>query len=552
MAKPVIFTLDDEITVLRAVERDLLRKYGKDYRVLAQESGLRALDAVNELKRRGQGVALFLVDQRMPDMTGVQFLEQAMEVYPEARRVLLTAYADTDAAIQAINLVRLDHYLMKPWDPPEEQLYPVLDDLLGDWQANFRPPFEGVRVVGFPWSPAAHEVKEFLARNLIPFQWLDAGSDGEAQRLLKAADQAEGGTPLVVFPDGSHLVRPSVEQVAEKIGLKQRAGQPVYDLIVVGAGPAGLSAAVYGASEGLKTLLIEAEAPGGQAGGSARIENYLGFPAGLSGADLTRRAVAQAVRFGVEMLSPQQVTALTPGDFYHQVTLKDSSSLTCRVLLIASGVSYRKLEADGMERLVGAGAYYGSATIEAVSCQGKKVVVAGGGNSAGQAAMYLARFASEVAIVIRGPSLVESMSAYLIEQIESTPNIRLMPYTQITAVQGENSLEAVTLKNLQTAEEAITPADSLFIYIGAQPRTEWLKNQLLTDEQGYILTGADTLQKGKRPASWKLERNPFWLESSVPGVFVAGDVRHGSVKRIASGVGEGAMAVQFIHQYLSL
>jgi thioredoxin reductase (NADPH) len=544
--KPVIFTIDDEPAVLNAVERDLRKKFGRDYRILKADSGAAALDSLKQLQLRGEAVALFLVDQRMPKMTGMQFLEQARTLYPDARRVLLTAYADTEAAIQAINRVGLNHYLMKPWDPPEERLYPVLDDLLDDWQAAFRPPFEGVRIIGHRWSPAVHTIKDFLARNQVPYQWLDVESDAEARRLMEAISSDAAPLPLALFPDGSYLPQPTNIQIAEKIGLKTRAEMPFYDLIIVGAGPAGLAAAVYGASEGLHTLMIEKDAPGGQAGTSSRIENYLGFPVGLSGADLARRAVAQAARFGVEILTPQEATALRVKDIYRIVTLSDGTEVSCYALLIATGVSYRRLDVPGLDALTGAGVYYGAAITEALSCRNQDIFVVGGGNSAGQGAMYLAQHARSVTMLVRGDSLAASMSQYLIDQIRATPNISVRPCASVVAVQGVTSLEAITIADATTGEQKTVPAAALFIFIGAQPCADWVAGVVTRDEYGFI-----QLCNGIRPPGWKLDRDPFVLETNVPGVFVAGDVRQQAMNRIASAVGEGAMAVSFIHRYLA-
>ncbi|HTE20841.1 MAG TPA: FAD-dependent oxidoreductase, partial [Armatimonadota bacterium] len=496
-------------------------------------------------------VALLLVDQRMPQMTGVRFLAPAMELYPDAKRVLLTAYADTDAAIEAINQVKVDHYLMKPWDPPEERFYPVLDDLLDDWQAAYRPPFDGLRVVGLRWSPRSYAVKDFLGRHQVPYQWMDLETDPEARRLVDGAGSECPHLPVVLFPDGTRLDEPTNLQIAERIGLATRAEKPFYDFIIIGGGPAGLAAAVYGASEGLRTVLIEREAPGGQAGTSSRIENYLGFPAGLSGADLARRAVAQARRFGVEILSPQEVHKVRVEDPYRMVTLGDGTELSCHALLLATGVSYRKLDVPGCDRLAGAGIYYGAAMTEAISCRGEDVYVVGGANSAGQAAMHFARYADRVIMLVRGESLTKSMSQYLIDQIEQTPNIVVRTHSHMVEANGENSLECLTIANTQTGVKTRVPARSLFIFIGAQPHTDCLDGLVERDERGFIRAGRDLMRDGQRPKGWKLDRDPYLLESSVPGIFVAGDVRHGSVKRVASGVGEGSIAVQFVHQYLA-
>jgi len=557
MAKPAILAVDDDPEVLQAVTRDLRQQYGDRFRIIRANSGATALEALQQLKLRNEPVAAFVVDQRMPEMTGVEFLEQAMQLSPEAKRVLLTAYADTDAAIRAINTAKLDYYLLKPWDPPEEQLYPVLDDLLDDWQSSFRAPFEGIRVVGNRWSPQSHLVKDFLARNQIPYQWLDVERDSEAQQILSLSSSTPETAgeapqlPIVLFPDGARLTQPSNLQVAEKLGLSTQATRPFYDLIIVGGGPAGLAAAVYGASEGLDTVMIEQQAPGGQAGSSSRIENYLGFPVGLSGGDLARRAVTQARRFGVEILTPQTAASVRLQDSYRIVTLGDGNEISGHALLIATGVAYRKLHVPGMERLTGAGVYYGAAMTEAIACQGEVVYVVGGANSAGQAAMYFSKYAKEVVMLVRSDSLTKSMSQYLIDQIAATENIRVRTCTTVVETKGETSLEAIVLADVNTGEQETVDATSLFIFIGAMPKTDWLADQVERDERGFLVTGMDLLRDGKPPKNWTLDRPPFLLETSVPGIFAAGDVRYGSVKRVASGVGEGAIAVQLIHQYLS-
>ena len=554
--KPVLFAIDDDPEVLRAVERDLRRRYargrnGDGYRVLRANSADSALDTLGQLKLRGDTVALFLVDQRMPRTTGVEFLEETRDLYPEAKKVLLTAYADTDAAIKAINDIGLDYYLQKPWDPPEENLYPVLDDLLGDWRSHYRPPFEGIRVVGNRWSPGSHAIKDFLARNRVPYQWQDVEVSEEAWQLVSQADGGEPRLPLVVFPDGTYLEAPENVEVAEKVGLRTRAERPFYDLIIVGGGPSGLAAAVYGASEGLKTVLIEREAPGGQAGTSSRIENYLGFPAGLSGADLSQRAVTQARRFEVEILTPQEVAEVRVEDPYRVVRLADGTEISCHALLITTGVSYRKLEVPGVERLAGAGVYYGAAMTEALSCKDEDVYIVGGANSAGQAAMYFSQHARKVVILCRSGDLRKGMSEYLVKQIEDTPNIEVRVNSGVAAAFGEDHLERLTIKNSKTGDEETASARSLFIFIGAAPKTEWLDGVVERDERGFILSGPDLIRDGKRPKNWTEDRDPYLLETSVPGIFVAGDVRYGSVKRVASGVGEGSIAVQFIHRYLA-
>ena len=551
MAKPVILAVDDDPQVLRAVERDLRRRYAREYRVLRADSGESALDTLGKLKLRGDPVALFLVDQRMPKMTGVEFLEEAIERYPEAKRALLTAYSDTEAAIRAINEVGLDYYLQKPWDPPEENLYPNLDDMLGDWQADYRPPFTGLRVVGDRWSPESHRTREFLALNRVPYRWLDVEGSEEAREILTNADSGVPILPLVVYEDGSYAEAPQNREIAEKIGLKTRAGHQFYDLLIVGGGPSGLAAAVYGASEGLRTVLIEREAPGGQAGTSSRIENYLGFPAGLSGGDLARRAVDQARRFEVEILTPQEVTAVRVEDPYRIVTLADGTEISCFALIITTGVSYRKLEATGVDRLTGRGIYYGAAQTEAFACMGEDVYIVGGANSAGQAAMFFANKARRVFMLYRGDDLGKSMSDYLVRQIEARDEIEVLLNTNVVSVEGDDHLERISMKNAATGETKTAPAHSLFVFIGAVPKTEWLDGVVERDERGFIISGPDLMHDGKRPKGWRPDRDPFLLETSVPGIFVAGDVRHGSVKRCASAVGEGSIAIQFIHQYLA-
>jgi thioredoxin reductase (NADPH) len=551
MAKPAILAVDDEPSVLAAVARDLRHRYAADYRVLRAGSGDEALQTLRDLKLRNEVVALLLVDQRMPGMTGVAFLREATALFPSAKRALLTAYADTDAAIRAINEVKLDHYLMKPWHPPEELLYPVLDELLDDWRANFHPVFEGVRVVGHRWSADGHRIRDFLARNLIPYRWLDVETDLEAAELRGLAGSADAPLPLVVLADGTSLSRPSIAALAERLGLHTQAEANAYDLVIVGAGPAGLAAAVYGASEGLRTLLVEREAPGGQAGTSSSIENYLGFPAGLSGGDLARRAVAQARRFGAEILAPMEAVGFETQNGYHIVTLGNGSKVTTQALLVATGVSYRLLDVPGADRFAGAGLYYGAAITEALTVKGQDVFVVGGGNSAGQGALYLARFARSVTVLVRGNSLAETMSRYLVERIGEAENLRVRTRVAVSELHGGQSLEEVSIRDLQTGAVERTPARAVFVYIGAAPRTAWLKGALQADAGGFILSGADLEHEGgKRPRGWLLDRDPFWLETSVPGVFVSGDLRHQSTKRIASAVGEGAMAVQFVHQHL--
>jgi thioredoxin reductase (NADPH) len=551
MTKPVILTVDDDANVLRAVERDLRSEYGSEYRVARADSGESALQLLEELKRRGDPSALFLVDQRMPGMTGVGFLERAVELYPETKRVLLTAYADTDAAIRAINEVQIDHYLLKPWDPPEEKLFPVLTDLLHDWRSAYRPPFAGIRVVGNQWAPASHRVKDFLARNNIPYQWLDVELSEEARRLIEVSGPKRPGLPCLFFPDGTTLEKPENREIAERVGLQTTADMPFYDLVVVGAGPAGLAAAVYGASEGLRTLVVEKQAPGGQAGMSSRIENYLGFPSGLSGGELARRAVSQARRFGVEILTAQEVVGLAAEGPARTVRLGDGSDLKCRALLIATGVSYRQLRAKGIERLTGAGVYYGAAMSEGESVRGKDVYIIGGANSAGQAAMYFSGFAERVTMLVRGESLSSSMSQYLIDQISGTDNIRVWTKAEVQEAMGTERLEELVISREAGQVSETVEAAALFILIGAVPHTAWLEDQVARDQYGFILSGPDALRNGGPALHGRQDRVPFLLETSLPGVFVAGDARHGSVKRVASAVGEGSMAVMYVHRYLS-
>lgn len=549
MAKPVILSVDDDPDVLRAIGRDLRQEYGADYRVMRADSGASALSALKELKLTNEPVALLLVDQRMPSMTGVDLLSEATPLYPDAKRVLLTAYADTEVAIRAINDVKTHYYLLKPWDPPEQHLFPVLTDLLDEWSAGYRPAFEGIRVIGHRWSSASHDVKNFLARNQVPYEWLDIEDRDTVEGLLESAGVDGGTLPVVIFPDGATLEAPTTQQVAEKSGLKTQADSPFYDLIVVGAGPAGLAAGVYGGSEGLSTLLIERQAPGGQAGESSRIENYLGFPAGLSGADLARRAVAQVQRFGVEMLSTQEVTGIRTNERYRGVTLGDGTTLDCHALVIATGVSYRKLDVPGAEALTGAGIYYGAAMTEGDGVTGADVYIVGGANSAGQAAMYFSRFAKTVYILVRESSIERGMSAYLVDQIGATDNITVLTETQVVEAHGEGQLDSLTLKRGSGDTEKV-PAKAVFIFIGAVPRTDWVGDAVARDSHGFIMSGFDMSGKN-RPSDWSLERDPLPLETSLPGVFVAGDVRHSSIKRVASAVGEGSMAVSLVHRYLA-
>jgi thioredoxin reductase (NADPH) len=549
LAKPFILTVDDDVAVLRGIERDLRNKYASAYRILRAESGKAALDLLEQVKDRNEDVALILADQRMPEMDGVTFLTQARDIQPDARRVLLTAYADTTAAITAINEVRLHHYLMKPWDPPEQNLYPVLDDLLADWHAEYAPPFRGIRVIGQRWSPEAHRIKDFLGRHQVPFRWVDvaeAVGDPAYQPYLKPGTKL----PLVLFPDHTCEDCPSPETLASRLGLQTKASTQFYDLVIVGAGPAGLAAAVYGASEGLSTLMVDRDAPGGQAALSSRIENYLGFPAGLSGSDLSRRAVAQARKFGSEILAPQEATGIRTDGNFRVVTFSDGTEVYGSAVLLATGLSWRRLNIANIDRLTGAGVYYGAATTEAPNCANEEVYVIGGANSAGQAAMHFSNYARKVHMLVRGEGLAATMSTYLIDQIRATPNIEVHPYTEVTAVDGGDQLETITLTNRQTNESETVPACLLFIFIGAQPRTDWLHGKLCLDQHGFIRTGPQLKKDGQLTSNWPLPRDPLLLETSIPGVFAAGDVRSNSVKRVASGVGEGSVVIQFVHQFL--
>ena len=551
MKKPIIFSIDDDPQVLRAVHRDLRNNYRKQYRVLATESANEALETMRTLKNKGETVALILSDQRMPEMLGVDLLEQAKEIFPAARRVLLTAYSDTEAAIKAINDVQLDYYLMKPWNPPEEKLYPVIDDLLETWLMNYSPDFDGIRIVGYQWSPKSHAIKDFLSGNLIPYRWLDIQTNEDANRLLDINELDHNTLPVVFFADGSVTVDPNLTTIGEKAGMQVEAAQEVYDVVIIGAGPAGLAAGVYAGSEGLNALLVEKRAPGGQAGTSSRIENYLGFPKGLSGSELSQRAITQAKRFGVEFLSPQEVVSIETKDHYKIITLVDGSSVNARSIVITTGVNYRKLDAEGIDSFTGAGIYYGAANTEANACKNQDVYVVGGGNSAGQAALYLSKFAKRVCIVIRKPDLSSSMSQYLIDQIDVTDNINLLPRSVITSAQGQDRLTSLSIKNLDTEIEDNVEAAVLLIFIGAKPYTDWIPGDIIKDERGFIQTGPSIVPLSELKKVWKIEREPYLLETSTPGIFAAGDVRSGAMNRVASAVGEGAMAIKFVHQYLA-
>jgi thioredoxin reductase (NADPH) len=545
--KPVIIAVDDEPEVVQAVQRDLRARYSSDYRIVWASGGQEAIETLRTLALQGTPVALMLVDQRMPGVTGIDVLRDTLEIHPAAKRALLTAYADTEAAIRAINDVGLDHYIMKPWDPPEEKLYPVLDDLLEDWLAGYRPRFEGLRVIGQQWSREAHSLKAFLARNQIPYRSMDIESDPTAWVLTEEAGATMSDLPIVLFGEGSPMFKPTPAQIAGRVGLKIHATSEVYDVVIIGGGPAGLAAAVYGASEGLTTLLIEEEAPGGQAGQSTLIENYLGFPRGLSGSDLARRATAQAQRLGAEIIVPGTVTHLTRNDPFIMVHLADESTITCKAMVIASGVSYRKLTAEGLEPLIGAGVYYGTSNIEAANHRDKPMFVVGGGNSAGQASLFLSRFTDSVTILIRDDDLSSTMSQYLIDNLEANPAVGVRPNAQVLAARGDTHLTGLVIRDRRTQEEEEVEAGALFIFIGQTAHTEWLGDVVQLDERGFILTGDDLGPlKG-----WTVERDPLPLETSVPGVFAAGDVRHGSIKRVAGAVGEGATAIRFVHSHLA-
>ncbi|RPJ61571.1 MAG: response regulator [Acidobacteria bacterium] len=552
MSKPVILAVDDDPQVLAAFRRDLRSRYRNEYSILGAASGPEALDLLRELKSRGDALAMIISDQRMPSMLGIELLAQTRDLYPVARRLLLTAYSDIDAAVKGINQAHLDYYLSKPWDPPEECLFAPLDDLLDAWQVEHQPEYTGLRLVGHQWSPRSHAVKDFLAGNLVPYHWIDAARDPSAAVLLEAAGVGPEELPALLFDDGTVLRNPELRDLATRLGRPVTAAHPLYDLVIVGAGPAGLAAAVYGASEGLRTLLFDRIAPGGQAGTSSRIENYLGFPAGVSGSELTRRAVAQARRLGAEFLAPLDVKELAIDAGYKRIQLGDGKEVISPALVIATGMTYREHEAHGICDYTGAGVYYGAATIEAQAVKGGRVLIVGGGNSAGQSAMHLARFASEVQIIIRRESLRDTMSHYLIQQIEGTPNIRLRPCTVLTRVEGDGHLERVELHAADTNTRSVEPMDAVFIFIGTRPHADWLPPGILRDAKGFVLTGRDAAADPAFGKTWKEPREPLMLETSVPGIFAAGDVRAGAMNRVASAVGEGSMVVRLVHEYLAL
>jgi thioredoxin reductase (NADPH) len=551
MIEPIIFCVDDDVQVLRAITRDLKAQYRADYKILSTSSVKEALESLLQLKNQGDVVALFLADQRMPEMNGVSFLVKALDFYPEAKRVLLTAYSDTEAAIKAINEVKLDYYLMKPWDPPEEKLFPLINDLLDEWQNGYKPDFKGIRVIGYQFSPKSHDIKEFLAGNLVPYQWMDIEKSKEAEQHLEVNNFKLKDLPVVFFEDGTALQSPTIKDIASKVGLNPALKNEVYDVVIIGAGPAGLAASVYGASEGLKTLLIERHAPGGQAGTSSRIENYLGFPAGLSGSELTRRAITQATRFGTEFLSPQDVKEILEKDGYKKIVLDGGAEINTRSVVITTGVNYRKLETKGIEDFTGAGIYYGAAMTEAASCKDKEVYIVGGGNSAGQAAMYLSKFATNVFIIIRKENLSASMSSYLIDQINDTSNIFVLGKTEIKEALGKDRLERLKIGPIDIVEGEIKQADALYIFIGSRPFTDWIGKEIIRNEKGFIETGRDAKSYDSFAKIWKLPRDPYLLETSAHGIFAAGDVRANAMNRVASAVGEGSMAISFVHKYLS-
>ncbi|HYM21466.1 MAG TPA: FAD-dependent oxidoreductase [Candidatus Kapabacteria bacterium] len=550
MKLPFIIIVDDDAQVLRAIGRDIRNKYREDYRIVAAESAREALELIKELKLKNETVALFISDQRMPEMEGVEFLEQARALFPDAKQILLTAYSDIEAAIKAINTVKLDHYLLKPWVPPEEKLYPVVTDLLDEWHALYMPDQEGIRIIGFQWSPKSHRLKEFLSGNLVPFFWMDIETHIDAEQYLVSSNLSRSSLPLVVLPSGNVLADPSLSDLGASVGLRQQASQTMYDVLIIGAGPAGLAASVYGSCEGLKTLLIERSNPGGQASSSARIENYLGFPTGLSGAELSRRAIAQTLRFGTEILTPQEVKNISIRDGYKITELTDGSHIHSKTIVIATGVAYTKLDIPDLERFTGAGVYYGAASVEAHSCRDEVIYIVGGGNSACQAALYMAKFAKEVNVLIRRDALKQIAANYLVENVAATPNIHVLPHTEVTRVHGGNVLESITLIDNDTGIERTVATKALFIYIGAKPATAWLNNIVVMDAKGFIVTGTDLMKEKNFHTFWKLQREPYLPETSIPGLFASGDVRAGALAGISSAVGEGALAIRFVRKYL--
>lgn len=550
MKLPFIIIVDDDEQVLRAIQRDIRNKYHNDYRINATDSANEALELIKELKLKNEIVALFISDQRMPEMQGVIFLEKTKEIFPEAKLVLLTAYSDTEVAIKAINDIKLNYYLLKPWNPPEEKLYPALDDLLDEWQAQYKPDHEGIRIIGFQWSPKSHSLKEFLSGNLVPYLWMDIENNPDAENYLTSTEMNRDSLPLVILKDGTWLSDPSLPQLAQRIGLQQTATEKMYDVLIIGGGPAGLAASVYGSCEGLKTILIEKSNPGGQASSSARIENYLGFPTGLSGSELTRRAITQTLRFGTEILTPKTVKNIRLQDGYKITEMSDGSEVHSKTIIIATGVEYTKLGIQGLDKFTGAGVYYGAAALEAHACKNEIIYIIGGGNSACQAAMYMCKIAKEVNILIRRDSIKNTAAYYLAESILKTSNIIVHPHTEVASVEGDKVLEKITLKDSKTGEEKTVFTKALFIYIGAKPGTSWLNNIVLKDEKGFIITGNDLLKEKAFNTSWKLERKPLIPETNVPGIFASGDVRSSALTGISSAVGEGAMAIRFVRKYL--
>ncbi len=550
MKLPIILLIDDDPQVLRALSRDVRQKYKKEYQILSTENPQEAIESLRDLKRTGEEVALFISDQRMPRITGVELLEKSKEFYPEAKRMLLTAYSDMDTAIRAINETDLDYYLIKPWDPPEEKLFPVIDDMLDEWLSSYKPELAGIRLLGYQFSPKSHAIKEFLSGHQIPYQWIDVESHPKAAEVMALNAITHSSLPVLIFDDGTLAVDTEIHSVAEKLGLRPTASSTMYDVIIIGAGPAGLAAAVYAGSEGLKTLLVEKHAPGGQAGTSSRIENYLGFPSGVSGAELTRRAVTQATRFGIEFLSPQEALNISSDESYKTVRLANGSEVHARSIIITTGVAYRQLETKGIAELTGAGIYYGAASVEALQTRGKQVYVIGGGNSAGQAALHLAKFAEHVYIVIRKKDLSGTMSSYLVDQIAKTLNVTILPETEVIEACGSEHLESLVLQTVNGEQRSVS-ADALFILIGARPYTDWIHADILKDDRGFIVTGRDLIGRENFRSGWPLRRDPYLLETCSPGIFAAGDVRAGAMNRVASAVGEGAMAVSFVHQYLA-
>lgn len=548
--KPIIFCVDDDTEVLSAIERDLRYHYKNEFRVIKANSGKEATDAARQLKQRGTPIALFLVDQRMPEITGTDLLAEMMKIYPDSKKVLLTAYADTEAAIVSINQIGLDHYLMKPWDPPEQKLYPVLDDLLQNWSLNYKVPYEGIRIAGVRWSSKCFEAKDFLSRNQVPYKWIDIDTDDATRELVKPLSDNFNKLPVILFQDGSYLAGCSILELAEKVGIQTKANKPFYDLVVIGSGPAGLANAVYGASEGLRVLIIERSAPGGQAGTSSRIENYLGFPSGVTGADLAQRAVAQAKRFGAELLLAQEAVSFRREDPYRYVKLSDGTEICCYSIVFATGMSVKKLESHGVEKLQGIGVYYGAAMTEAATYKGKDICVVGGANSAGQGAVFFSRYAKSVSMLIRHKTLSPGMSQYLVDRIKDTPNIKIIPEVEVASVTGEDKLEKVIVKNCSTGEEITLDMDAMFIFIGAKPHTEMVDGFIPRDDKGFILTGTDLPKLNGKIIGWSLDRDPFIFESNVPGVFAVGDARSGANRRVAAAVGEGSAGIYLVHKYL--